>query len=59
MLTIKKLIKFLEAIEDKDQGIGITSYDFETMALISEAVEIKSSTDNIMYPCGVTLVADI
>lgn len=58
-MTVKQLIQFLEKIEDKDQMVGVSSYDFTIGYLINYAVEIKSASDDIMHPRGVSLLADI
>lgn len=58
-MKVDQLIYYLNSIENKDQEVYITNFDFSTGYPILEALEIKSSTDRNMYPRGVNLIANI
>lgn len=58
-MTVKILIDYLNTIEDKNQNVYMTSYDFQHQTDIESAVEIKSASCHNMFLKGVCLLGDL
>lgn len=56
-MKVKDLINFLNTIENKEQEVFATNFDFSNSSKIEDSIEIKSSS-NTMYPIGVNLIGD-
>lgn len=57
-MKVKDLINFLNTIENKEQEVFATNFDFSNSWKIEDIIEIKSSS-NTMYPIGVNLIGDL
>ena len=57
-MKVKYLINFLNTIEDKEQEVFVSNFDFSQSYELKKSVEIKSSDDTYMYPVGVNLLGD-
>lgn len=58
-MTVNQLLNYLYTIEDKEQDVYMTSYDFQTQTDIENAIEIKSSSSRNMFASGVCLLGDL
>lgn len=57
-MTVSMLIQFLNCIEDKSQQVHIVDYENQSSAEITDAIEVKVTTNNALHPQGVSLIVD-